>query len=151
MILDERTELADATPIATGTGRALHGDVIDVGTIDLASGLGDLHLVVQIDVAVTSAGAATVDFELASDAQAAIAVDGTATTHARSGPIGKAKLVAGFIAFAFNLRNLASPERFLGLITNPAVAALTAGKASAFLSLAPTNWEAHDSPSNDSI
>lgn len=84
MILDERNEFADATALSTAaTGRALVGDVIDLGATSSDIGNGQpLYLVIQVDTDVTSAGAATVSFELASDASASIATDGSATVHA---------------------------------------------------------------------
>jgi hypothetical protein len=147
VIMSERDELSVAGTIATATGRALHGDVIDTlggvgGSMNLQG--TDLYLVLQIAQAVTSAGAATVDFELVSDAQAAIAVDGTATIHARSGAIGKAALVAGFRPLVVKLGGEGAVyERYLGVITNPAVAALTAGKLSVFLALNAGKWAAY--------
>ena len=77
MILDERNEFADATALSTAaTGLALVGDVIDLGT-DGINEVDGIELFITVDTAVTSAGSATVEFQLASDAQAAIA------THAQ--------------------------------------------------------------------
>ena len=62
MIMDELLEFADATALSTaGTGLAAVGDVIDLGATpqDLGNGRG-MYLVIQVDTAVTSAGAATV-------------------------------------------------------------------------------------------
>jgi hypothetical protein len=146
MIFDERTEFADATTIPTATGRAILGDVIDLSTARNIGTPGgpQLYVVIEIDTAVTSAGAATVDFELVSDAQAALAVDGTATIHATSGAIGKAALVAGFRVILPVPTEADRPyERFLGILTNPATAALTAGKANAFLTFTPNENKAY--------
>lgn len=134
MILDERNEFADATALdLVGTGRVLVGDVIDLGAADaMGSEAGEMYLVIQVDTAVTSAGAATVSFELASDAQAAIAVDGTATVHFASAAIPKATLVAGYQAVCVRLP-IGTYERYLGIIQNVGTAALTAGKINAFL------------------
>lgn len=134
MILDERNEFADATALdLVGTGRVLVGDVIDLGAADaMGSEAGEMYLVIQVDTAVTSAGAATVSFELASDAQAAIAVDGTATVHYASAAIPKATLVAGYQAVCVRLP-IGTYERYLGIIQNVGTAALTAGKINAFL------------------
>ena len=78
MWIDERNEFADATALSTaGTGRALVGDVID---LEVARDIGNgqvVYLVIQVTTAVTSAGAATVSFELATDAAAAIATYGS--------------------------------------------------------------------------
>ena len=98
MIMDERLEFADATALDTsGTDTDLIGDVIDLGSTTSDIGNGQpIYLVIQVDTTVTSAGAATVAFKLASDAQAAIATDGSATIHYSSDAVAKATLVAGY-------------------------------------------------------
>lgn len=144
MILDERMEIVDNVAIATATGRALMGDVIDLTKArNIGVGSKAMYCVIQITEAVTSAGAATVDFELVSDAQAAIAVDGTASKHASTGPIAKAALIVG-ATFILPLPPEGSVpyERFLGVISNPAVAALTAGKANVFFVTDVKQWKA---------
>jgi hypothetical protein len=144
VILDERTELGDALALSTAaTGLALIGDVID-SSVARNVGLGkQLFLVIQVDTAVTSGGAATVAFVLASDAQAAIAVDGTATEHARTAQIAKAALVAGFTLIIAVPPEASKPyERFLGILQDVLVAALTAGKINAFFTFTPSAWKA---------
>lgn len=143
MILDERNEFADATALDTGgTGRVLVGDVIDLGATSSDIGNGQpLYAVIQVDTAVTSGGSATVSFEIASDAQAAIAVDGTATVHAVTAAIPKASLVAGYLVAAVALP-IGSYERYLGIIQNVGTAALTAGKINAFLTTDVAKWVA---------
>lgn len=148
MILDERTELGDALALSTaGTALVLIGDVIDtsIGRNWGNSGNGgkQLFLVISVDTAVTSAGAATLAFVLASDAQAAIAVDGTATEHARTQQIPKAQLVAGYtyvIAVPPEGNNVY--ERFVGVLQLALVAALTAGKVNIYLTLDVKAWKA---------
>lgn len=143
MILDERSEFADATALSTAaTGRALVGDVMDLGAVSQDIGNGQsLYLVIQVDTAVTSGGSATVSFEVASDAQAAIAVDGTATVHAVTAAIPKASLVAGYMVAAVMLP-IGTYERYLGIIQNVGTAALTAGKINAFLTTDVAKWVA---------
>jgi len=152
MILDERSEFADATALSTaGTGRALFGDVIDLGGAafnpvvpgDVGQGR-DLYLVISIDTAVTSGAAASVSFELSSDAQAAIATDGTATLHYSTAAIPKATLVAGYVVAVVALpwQNPAY-ERFLGIVQNVVTTALTAGKVNAFLTTEPAKWSSY--------
>lgn len=137
MILDERTEFADATALGTaGTGRQLVGDVIDTGN-DGINYIDNLWLEVQIDTAVLSAGAATVSFELVSDAGASIATDGSASLHFKSADIPKATLVAGYEAVCVQLPK-GVYERYLGIIANVGTAALTAGKINAFLTPNPS-------------
>lgn len=143
MILDERSEFCDATALDTGgTGRTLVGDVMDLGAVapgDIGNGQ-PLYLVVQVTTDVTSAGAATVSFELASDAAAAIATDGSATEHVVTEAIGKADLVAGYTR-VFPV-GLVAAERYLGILQNVGVAALTAGAVNAFLTADPHGWSA---------
>ncbi len=143
MILDERNEFADAAALSTsGTGRALVGDVIDLGSTASDIGNGqDLYAVIQVDNAVTSDGAATVSFELASDAQAAIATDGSATVHFATAAIPKATLVEGYLVAAVKLP-LGTYERYLGILQNVGTAALTAGKVNAFLTTDVSKWVA---------
>jgi hypothetical protein len=149
MIIDKLNEFADATALSTsGTGRALVGNVIDLGSTARDIGVGeDLYLVVQVDTAVTSGGAATVSFELASDAQAAIAADGTATVHFASAAIAKATLVAGYMVAAVKLP-AGEYERYLGVLQNVGTAALTAGKVNAFLTTDISKWRAYADASN---
>lgn len=143
MILDERGEFCDETALSTaGTGRALVGDVIDLGGTSQDIGNGEpIYLVIQVTTAVTSAGAATVSFELASDAAAAIATDGTASVHFASAAIAKATLVAGYQVCMVALPS-GTYERYLGILQNVGVAALTAGAINAFLTKDPNGWTA---------
>jgi hypothetical protein len=155
MILDERTEFADATALNTGAaGTYLVGDVMDLVGSNVPSGatghsIGKdgrpAFLVIQIDTAVTSGGAATVQFKLASDAQAAIATDGTATEHWTSAAIAKATLIAGYLVAVIALP-LENPvyERYLGILQVTGTAALTAGKINAFLTADPAVWKAYN-------
>lgn len=146
MILDERLEFADATALGTsGTGLQLVGDVIDLGT-DGINEVEDMEFYVQVDTAITSAGAATVAFSLASDAQAAIATDGSATVHYVTSAIAKATLVAGYQVCKITLPK-GQYERYLGLLANVGTAALTAGKVNAGLTTMSPTWKAFDSPS----
>lgn len=144
MILDERTEFADATALNTGAaGKYLVGDVIDLSVArDIGNG-ETVYLVIQVTTAVTSAGAATVAFILASDAQAAIATDGTATEHIRTAAIAKATLVAGYTIVHPIPPESPAYERYLGLLQETGVAALTAGAVNAFLTLDPPKWAAY--------
>lgn len=144
MWLDELNEFADALALNTGAaGTYLVGDVIDLGAGSKPLyDLDDLYLVITIDTAVTSGGSATVQFILASDAQAAIAVDGSATQHWASAAIAKATLVAGYVVAIVELPKQPVYERYLGILQVTGTAALTAGKFNAFLTLDPSNWVA---------
>jgi hypothetical protein len=134
MILDERTEFCDATALNTGAAASyLIGDVIDLQGTSIDIGMSaDLWCVIQVDTTATSGGSATGAFHLASDAQAAIAVDGTATYHFSTAAIAVATLVAGYTIAAFKLPS-GNYERYLGILQTTAVAAFTAGKVNAFL------------------
>lgn len=149
MLMDERTEFADATALNTGGAASyLIGDVVDTDaattapntTVDL--GGSDLYLVIQVDTTVTSGGAGTYGFSLCSDAQAAIAVDGTQTTHFSTGQIALATLAAGYRVCAVKLP-AGNYERYLGIVQTTAVAAATAGKINAFLTADPAIWKAY--------
>jgi hypothetical protein len=144
MILDKRTEFCDATALdTTGTDTDLIGNVIDLGTTSRDVGNGEpLYLVIQVDTAADSLGEATVQFHLASDAQEAIATDGSATYHWSSAAIGKATLIAGYQVCVIALPG-GTYERYLGILTTTGTAALTAGKVNAFLTKDPHGWTAY--------
>jgi len=82
MIMDERTEFADAVSVAAAAGTALIGDVIDTEVLrDIGNGQ-PIYLVIQTTTEIITGGTAgTLLFQLASDSVAAIATDGTATVH----------------------------------------------------------------------
>lgn len=141
MWLDEFAEFADAAALdTTGTDEDLIGDVIDLGAAGRDPGNGEpLYLVVQITTAVTSAGAATVAFQLVSDSVAAIAKDGSQSYHVISKAFPKATLVAGYeIVIPIPPGGGGSAyERYLGVQSVTGVAALTAGAVNAFLTKTP--------------
>ena len=141
MILDKRGEFCDATALNTGGAASyLVGDVIDLGAAPGDLGPGeDLYVVIQVDTTATSGGAATGQFHLASDAQAAIAVDGTATYHLSTAAIAVATLVAGYTVMAAKLP-YGTYERYLGILQTTAAAAFTAGKINAFLTRDVAKW-----------
>jgi hypothetical protein len=129
MIIDELNQFCDATALSTvGTGYALIGSQIDLGAAGEQVGDGEpLYVVFTVTTTVTSGGAATVQFIVASDAAEAIAADGSATEHVATAAIGKATLVAGY-QFALRLPpGVPAYERYLGILQNVGTAALTAG------------------------
>lgn len=139
MILDERNEFCDATALNTGgAGSYLVGDVMDLGLLfggavgDNVNVVEDIDLVIQVDTTATSGGSATGQFHLASDAQAAIAADGSATYHFSTAAIAVASLTAGVTIAQVRLPK-GTYERYLGILQTTAVAAFTAGKINAFL------------------
>lgn len=144
MIMDELLEFCDATALNTGAADTyLIGDVINLGSAGRDIGNGrTVYLVITVDTDVDSAGdGVTLAFTLASDAQAAIADDGTATEHIVTEAIPQATLVAGY------KRVLPLPvmdyEQFLGILQTTAVEAVTAGKINAFLTLDPHGNKAY--------
>lgn len=141
MWLDERGEFCDAISLNTGgAGSYLLGDVVDLTVArDIGNGEADLWLIIQVDTTATSGGSATGAFTLASDAQAAIATDGSATVHFASGAIPVATLVAGYQVVAVPLPR-GTYERYLGILQTTAVAAFTAGKINAFLTRDPGKY-----------
>ena len=143
MILDERNEFCDATALNTGVAASyLIGDVIDLGlSRDIGTG-EDLYLVITVATTATSGGAATGQFHLASDAQAAIAVDGTASYHFSSAAIAVATLVAGYTIAAVRLPS-GTYERYLGILQTTGTAAFTAGAVNAFLTKDISKWTAY--------
>lgn len=147
MILDERNEFADAVSVAGAAGTALIGDVIDSGSIarDLGQG-SDLYLVITCDTEIITGGAAgTIKFQLVSDAQAAIATDGSATVHLDSGTFvtddaaaNDTAMNAGEIIFVGELPVQGKVyERYLGILAVIGTTTVTAGKINAFLTLDP--------------
>lgn len=141
MILDERNEFADATSVAAVASTALIGDVVDLGLTTNYPGEGEpLYLVVQTATEIITGGSAgTIQFQLASDAQAAIATDGSATVHLTSASLvtddaaansdalnaGGSILVAALPQGAY--------ERYLGILCTIGTTTVTAGAINAFL------------------
>jgi len=133
MIIDSLLEFCDAEALTAGTGRQLVGDVIDLGATPQDLGDGEtLYLVLQ-PATVISGSSSTISFELASDAAAAIATNGTATVHVLTPAIAEATLVAGYTrVFALPSGQNNEYERYLGIIANVGVATVT-GAINAFL------------------
>ena len=153
MIMDDRLEFADAVSVAAAAGTALIGDVIDTGSIhrDMGSGKG-LWLIITTDTEIITAGAAgTVKFQLVSDAQAAIAVDGTATVHVDTGTFvtGAANANDNQLNAAGTIACIQLPlegkvyERYIGVLAVTATTTTTAGKINAFLTYDPIGWRSY--------
>jgi hypothetical protein len=154
MILDERTEFADAASVAAAAGTALIGDVIDLGAVQQDPGNGEpVWLVITVDTEIITGGSAgTINFKLASDAQAAIATDGSATVHFQTrdfvtddAAANDAQMNAGGViaCVALPLEG-AVYERYLGILATIATTTVTAGKINAFLTKDPSAWKAYD-------
>lgn len=149
MIFDARNEFADAVSVAAAAGTALIGNVIDLGAVHRDIGAGqDVYLVITTDTEIITGGVAgTVKFQLVSDAQAAIATDGSATVHIDTGTFvtGAAnandnQLNAGGVIFLGRIPNEGKVyEEFLGILCITATTTTTAGKINAFLTLDPSS------------
>lgn len=145
-IMDSRLEFADATAINTGgVASYLVGNVIDLNPTSVAPNTvtdigteSDMYLVISVDTSLASA-TGSLKFSLCSDAQAAIAVDGTATYHFTTGAKLAAAVVAGTTVAVVQLP-AGSYERYLGIVQETITAAFTAGKINAYLTSDPTVW-----------
>lgn len=151
MIIDARNEFCDAVAVAGDAGTALLGNVLDLGTAARDIGNGEpLYLNITVDTEIITGGlAGTIQFFLASDAQAAIAVDGTATVHL-TGPsiVTDDAAVNGALANAGSVI-LSAPlpqgtyERYLGVLCTIGTTTVTAGKINAFLTKDPRGNKAY--------
>ncbi len=152
MILDERTEFADAVSVANAVGTDLIGDVIDMEVVrDIGHGQ-PVYLVITTDTEVITGGVAgTIKFQLASDAQAAIATDGSASVHFDTGTLvtdddalNDDRLNAGGVIAVVALPSEGTVyEQFLGILAVVATTTVTAGAINAFLTLDPYGWKAY--------
>jgi len=135
MILDERTEFADAVTLPTAVATANVGDIID-SSVARDLGQRPVYLVIQVDTAVVGT-TSTVQFKLVSDSTSTISTT-TATEHYISAAIPEATLVAGFQMVIPLPGESPAYERFLAIQTVNAVNVLTAGVINAFLTLDPS-------------
>lgn len=151
MILDRLTTLASAQSVAAAAGTALIGDVIDLQSArDIANG-SKIYLVLTCTTSIITGGnAGTIKFMLASDAQAAIATDGTASVHFDTGTFvtdddALNDLDAGDVIaiIPLPLEGQRTYERYLGILCTISTTTVTAGAISAFLTLDPSAWKAH--------
>jgi hypothetical protein len=155
MILDSLLEFADATSVAAAAGTALIGDVIDLQEArDIGNG-EPIYLVIQCDTAIITGGAAgTVRFQLVSDAQAAIATNGSATVHYDSGTIVTGAAGSGLTAAGAMITAIALPmegvayEQYLGILCVTATTTTTAGKINAFLTKDVAKWTSYPDGQN---
>jgi hypothetical protein len=141
MIIDSELLWADGTWAPTATGDNISPNVTDLGPLgtpigpgssaNLGRDLGEgatMWFIVTVKTAVTSAGAATVDFRLRTAANAALTT--TPIDVVSSTAIAKATLVAGFtvmIPFGAMSVGTAGWQRFVGCDAVIGTAVLTAG------------------------
>lgn len=148
MILDERTEFADATALNTGAAGTYNvGDVIDTRAATIDPNVtkdhegSDLYLFINVATAATSGGAATGQFRLVSDDTATPSTT-TATVHYTSDAIAVASLTAGRLISCVKLPS-GSYERYIGIQQITGTAAFTAGAINAFLTSDPALYRAY--------
>lgn len=149
MILDERTEFADAAAVALNIGNAIapNTDVIDLGATPTLRDLGngrDMFLVIQVTTTFVGA-TSTTTFDLVSGSTANLAT--SKTTHASTGAIPVATLVAGYTK-VIPLPIEATYARYLGLWQTVATANVTAGAINAFLTNDVAAWRAYEDAAN---
>jgi subtilisin family serine protease len=150
MILDNLLEFADATSVAATAGTALIGDVIDLQEArDIGNG-EPIYLVIQCATSIITGGTAgTIKFQLASDAQAAIATDGSATVHFDTGTFVTDGDDANALDAGASIAVVALPmegrayERYLGILCVTATTTTTAGAINAFLTKDVAKWQAY--------
>lgn len=143
MILDKYLTFCDGVSAAAAAGTALVGDVIDLDTIGRRIGSSqNISFRIAVETTFTSGGSATVQFALASDAAAAIATDGTATTHWTSDVFDFDDLTAGVVIHSRLPSGFPTAERYLGLLVTTATATTTAGVINAELLLDVQDWVA---------
>ncbi len=158
MWLDERTEFADDVDVSAAAGTALVGDVIDSSVVrDLGNGQ-PVYLVIRTGGTeiITGGSAGTLLFQLASDAAAAIATDGSATVHLQTDALvtddsaaNAAQFNAGGTIFFGALPLEGVPyERYLGILAVTATTTTTAGTINAFLTLDPGGWKSYADAAN---
>lgn len=152
MIIDSLNEFADATSVAAAAGTALIGNVIDLGATPQDLGNGKpMYLIITVDTSIITGGVAgTIEFKLVSDAQSAIATDGSASQHVATGTfvtddVALAELLVGGVAYVGAMPTGAGVayERYLGVIATVGTTTVTAGAINAFLTEDPSAWKAY--------
>lgn len=156
MILDKLTEFADAQSVVGTAGATINvGSQIDLGSArDIGAGQ-PLYLVINVDTSIITGGAAgTIAFQLASDATASIAVNGSQTIHYTSKAFvtdddALNELDAGETAviIALPMEGVAY-EQFLGVQVVIGTTDTTAGKINAFLTHDVAKWKAYADATN---
>lgn len=142
MIVDKTTEFADATNCFANAATIRVGNQIDLGAAAINPGRGQqLYLVIQVTTA--AVGGTSINLQLASDAAADIAVDGSASIHFQTGAIAVAAFTLGRTWVVALPQGSPNYERYLGILAVNA-GNVTAGAINAFLTWDPQNW--HDYP-----
>ena len=155
IIMDEYTEFADAVDVSAAAGTALIGDVINMSEVRDIGNSGPIYLVINVPTAIITGGVAgTVKFQLVSDAQAAIAVDGSATVHFDSGNFVTDDIALADLVDGSNAVTVALPmegkayEQYVGILCITATTTTTEGAIDAFLTLTPPKHKSLPDASN---
>ena len=121
------------------------GDVIDLGSEPQDFGNGrPLYLIIQCTTAFTTGSTSEVGFELATDAAAAIATDGSASVHYATPVLDSGDWTAGkMVVIPMPTGDLVPYERYLGILQNTTTAAVTAGAINAFLTFDGAYWKSY--------
>ena len=148
MLLDKLLQFAMSFDVAKVVGTYLMTNQIDLGRAGADPGNGQpMYLILQVDESVTSGGAGTVQFRLASD-DSDVIHDTSSTEHLLTETFSIAQLTQGQqFPFALPIEGLVY-EQFLGVQVLVAGATLTAGAVSAFLTFDPTGWKAYPDANN---
>jgi hypothetical protein len=151
MILDKRTEFADAVALNTGAaGTYLIGSQLDLSEVrDVGNGK-ELYFVVTVATGIeVGASTGTVAFKLASDDSASVSTT-TSTVHytsaefATSTTTDTTTLAAGTVLFAVPLPLEGNAyERYLGILQVTGTTAISAGAINAFLTFDVQKWKAY--------
>lgn len=150
-ISDALATFASDTALNTGAaGDYVIGDQIDLGVaadgLGALVGLSALYLVIVVEDAATSGGAATASFSLLTDTDSAL---GSPTVLLTTPVYALADMAAGALLAVIALPISLSLERYIGLRQTTAVAAFTGGSINAYLT--PTPPFANKYPQNDAI
>ena len=149
MIFDKQATFALATSVAAAGGTTtLIGNVIDLGSVSSDIGNGEpIYLVIQTDTEIITAGTAgTIQFKLASDAQAAITTGFTEHLASAVFVTDDAAVNSDALNVGGSIMVAALPngtyERYLGIMAIVVTTEVTAGKINAFLTHDVSKWVA---------
>lgn len=139
MILDDQLYFASAADCSGAAGKALIGTGKDLEGSQFR--VGSSHkAMLMITVTTAFAGAGTVGFELATDATATIANDGSANSLMQIGPVSVANLALGKRYGIPLPSGTQTNEGFMGVLVARS-ATISAGAVNAFIVLDAQDWE----------
>jgi len=152
MILSTTDTFAEALALPQTQTTTIFGNVVDTqlpsgvglgAAVSGGDGLNEVkHLVLDVVTSTTLAGAtATIYFELVSAPTATLTSSTKVHAKSRVYTVGDPELTAGARIWTTELP-VDTYLRYVGILAVTAVANLTAGAASAFLTPAATTWEA---------